>query len=98
MPPVCLDRPSRRCGKNDMKAFFCTLALSLCAALLLGGILWADMRTRAVTFEDSVPPYAIRTGGAIDLPFPAAGEALRYLYHSEKTVLKFLLEKAENIT
>ena len=81
-----------------MKAFFCTLALALCAALLLGGILWADIRTRAVTFEDSTPPYARQADTVPDLPLPAAGEILRHLYHGENAVLEYLLQKMENIT
>ena len=97
MPLVCSGRHWRRCGKNDMKAFFSTLAITLCLVLLLGGILWADVRTRAVTFEDSTPPYAVRRNRLNALPLTAAGEMLRYLYRGERALLTFLSEKAENI-
>ena len=80
-----------------MKAVFSTLAITLCLILLLGGILWADVRTRAVTFEDSTPPYAVRRAHTSTLPLTAGGEVLRYLFRGEKTVLEYLLEKAENI-
>lgn len=81
-----------------MKPFFCTLALTLCAALLAGGLLWADVRTRAVTFDNSTPPYAVHTNSEVDLPLPAAGELLRHLFRGEKAVLEYLMEKVENIT
>ena len=99
MPPVCSDKRSRHCGAHRrMKTFFCTLALALCAVLLAGGLLWADVRTRTVTFEDSTPPYITHTASETDLPLPAAGEVLRRLYNGEKTLLEYLLEKAQNIT
>lgn len=81
-----------------MKTFFCTLALTLCAVMLAGGLLWADVRTRAVTFEDSTPPYALHTNTQSELPLPATGEILRRLFRGEKAVLEYLLEKTENIT
>lgn len=81
-----------------MKAFFSTLALTLCAALLAGGLLWADVQTRAVTFDDSTPPYARLKNTSAALPLPATGEALRHVYHGEKALLSYLREKYENIT
>ncbi len=81
-----------------MKAFFCTLVLTLCAVGLCFGLLWADVRTRNVTFENGAPPYIHRASTPIDLPLPATGEVLRRLFRSEKAILTYLLQKAENIT
>ena len=80
-----------------MKAFFSTLAITLCFVLLVGGILWADVRTRAVTFEESTPPYIRFASPAADFPLTAGGEVLRFLYRGETAVLKHLLEAAENV-
>lgn len=66
--------------------------------MLAGGLLWADVRTRAVTFENSTPPYVRQTDAAPDLPLPAGGEILRRLFRGEKALLEYLIEKAENIT
>jgi len=66
--------------------------------MLAGGLLWADVQTRAVTFDDSTPPYAQHTDTQIELPLPATGEVLRRLYRGEKALLEYLLQKAENIT
>ncbi len=81
-----------------MKSFFCTLAITLCAILLASGLLWADVHTRAVTFDSSTPPYMVRQTAEAELPLPVAGEVLRYLYRGEKAILKYLLQKTENIT
>ena len=81
-----------------MKPFFYTLVISLCVLALAGGLLLADVRTRTVTFDDSTPPYAQHTKTKNDLPLPATGELLRHLYRGEKAVLKYLVEKLQNIT
>ena len=81
-----------------MKPFFVTLSLTLCAALLVGGLLWADVQTRQITFEDKAPPYTHLDSTAFSLPLPATGEALRGVFRSEKAVIRFLWEKYENIT
>ncbi len=80
------------------KIFVCTFILTLVAALLGGGFLLADTNTRRVTFEGSTPPYALTPPKSVSLPLPASGEALRLLWHGEKAVLSFLLDKFENIT
>ena len=81
-----------------MKSFVYTLVVTLCLLMLAGGLLWADVRTRAVTFDDSTPPYAQRTETTAELPLPATGEVLRRLYRGEKIVLEYLIEKLQNIT
>lgn len=78
-----------------MKSFFSTFAITLCLIGLAGGLLWADVRTRAVTFEESTPPYVRSESPAADWPLTAGGEVLRYLYRSEKNVLEHLLEIAK---
>ncbi len=80
------------------KVFFCTFAITLTAVLLAGGLLVADVNTRRVTFEDSTPPYAAAPHRMRSIPLPAGGEALRFVYKGEKTILRFLLDNFENIT
>lgn len=81
-----------------MKPFFATLTITLCAALLAGGLLWADVQTRTVAFEECTPPYARRENRGISLPLPVGGEVLRRVYQGEKVLIHYLFEKMQNIT
>ena len=78
--------------------FICTFAITLTLALLLGGLLIADVNTRRVTFEESTPPYTVASPPSFDFPLSAGGEALRAVYKGEKMLLRFLWDNFENIT
>lgn len=69
------------------RAAVAAFLLTLCAAVLVGGLLLADVNTRAVTFGQDTPPYLesilAQTGDDLPLPLPAPLQLLRRLWEEE---------------
>ena len=78
---------------TSRKAFFSAFLLTLCGVLLAVGLLTADVNTRAVTFDDSTPPYMQKPALSAARPLPAHWKPLYYLWQAEHHLCQWLFEK-----
>ena len=80
---------------RDLRAFWYTMALIGCAALLFGGMLLADINTRRITFGNAALPYSLpdlsawweRVCDLLPAPVRVFGEIL----DAERKLVRFFL-------